>query len=185
MKKLKKTKDRLRRKRGFSLMETLLAAGIMVLMTLMMSSILNTAIVAYTGVVSNSNADMLLSTTLTVLRDELDSARDISVSEDGSCISYTDSNTGAYGKIYSLSAAPDTVTAAENGEKTQEPGIYMLKYTQTPYPVVTPTDSLHIVYGSVLYSKASGKIIFENIRVIDGADGTVYTSLDEFVIVNH
>lgn len=83
---------------GFTLAETLLA----VLILLLVSSIVATGIPVvrnvYEKVVVASNAQVLLSTTVTALRDELGTAWDVSY--EGGYLTYFSADTGAKSKIY-------------------------------------------------------------------------------------
>lgn len=89
---------KLKSRAGFSLAETLLA----VLILLMVSTIVATGIPvaqnAYNKVVLAADAQSLLSTTISALRNELGTANDVSVSD--KTITYLSARTSAYSQIY-------------------------------------------------------------------------------------
>lgn len=99
---------------GFTLAETLVT----VLLLLMVSSIVAAGIPVarnvYERVLVSANAEVLLSTSVSALRNELGTARSISVA-DGKSISYYSSDTGSYSRIY-----PD-----ENND--EKPGVILLQ----------------------------------------------------------
>ncbi len=86
-------KNRLNKK-GFSLAELLLTIAIMLLATAIVVAGIPSAINAYRKVVDVANAQVLLTTTATCLRDELDMATDIKISKSGNTttIDYYDAN---------------------------------------------------------------------------------------------
>ncbi len=147
---------------GFTLMETLLCLFIMVLFTLILTRIMETATNAYTKVVDNTNADVLLSTTMTFLRDELGTARNVVVSEDGKKISYDDGYTGAASEI-----------------TTTEDGFTNRKYGKTTN-LVTATNDLVAVCERFVDSE--GDITVEGLAVGKAGAESTYTGIDRFVI---
>ena len=94
-----KKKHRLHNRKGFTLAETLLA----VLILLMVSQIVATGIPvaknAYEKVVLTSNAEVLLSTAATVLRNELGTAREIKVSDTQTEVTYLNADRANMAKI--------------------------------------------------------------------------------------
>ena len=89
--------NKLKRKSGFTLAETLLA----VLILLLVSGIVATGVPAaknvYENVVIGANAQALLSTTVSALKDELGTAWDVSVADD--TVTYFSADTGARSTI--------------------------------------------------------------------------------------
>lgn len=83
--------------RGFTLSETLVAIIILLLVTSTVAVGIPMAANAYEKIVTTSNAQVLLSTTMTCLRDELGTATDVTYS--GTTVNYTNSN-GSKSKIY-------------------------------------------------------------------------------------
>lgn len=150
-------------KKGFTLFETMLALFIMVLFTLLLTRAMETATTTYTGVVNNTNADMLLSNTVTCLRNELVAAKNVTVSE-GNVIKYNDGATGA------------ECTISNSPQK----GIQLDKYKKSA-SLCAATDGLISSYGEVVVS--NGTITIRNIRITK--DGVQYAALTEFVISNY
>lgn len=79
---------------GFSLAETLLATLILLLVGLIMTTGIPAAKTAYEKVVLGSNAQVLLSTAVNALRDELGTAWEVTPSADSESITYFSANTG-------------------------------------------------------------------------------------------
>ncbi len=94
LKKLKKGKA------GFSLAETLIAILILLMVSAIVAGAMPAAASAYQKTVDAANAQILLSTAMTVLRDELATATDISV-VNTTKIEYKSGNTGNKSKIES------------------------------------------------------------------------------------
>ena len=86
---MKKVLKRPNNSAGFTLAETLIAVVILVLIS---AAALPAAMNAYRNAVDAANAQVLLSTTVNALRDELSTAWNVSV--DGSTIAYQSANTG-------------------------------------------------------------------------------------------
>ena len=76
---------------GFSISEMLIAIAIMLMVTSVVAGGIPVAIRAYTNITDTADCELLLSTALSDLRDELSTARNISVN--GNKISYIDSKT--------------------------------------------------------------------------------------------
>jgi prepilin-type N-terminal cleavage/methylation domain-containing protein len=155
-----KIKKKLHSRAGFSLTELLLA----VLILLMVSSIVVAGIPAareaYEKVVLSSNADVLMSTTISMLRNELGTAGDIEVKE--SAITYYNSTRGAYSKIYKAGERADIMliryfNKAALDTQASDPEYLISKETAT--------NNLHVTYGSVTYTPATGIICFSNLAV--------------------
>ena len=88
-----------RRQGGFTLVEMLAALLIMVLIALITAGGIPLVLNAYNRVVDESDARLLLSTTVTELRNELAAATEINVSADGTAVEYRSPATGAASRI--------------------------------------------------------------------------------------
>ena len=97
---------------GFTLAETLLAVLILLMVSSIVAAGIPSARRAYEKVVLASNAEVLLSTTITTLRNELGKAMDVKAN--GNDITYYNTTRGATSKI-SLDKVLDT---SPNTEKT-------------------------------------------------------------------
>ena len=88
-----RARKKLQGRGGFTLAETLLAVLILLLVSSIVASGIPVAKNAYEKVVLGSNAQLLLSTTVSALRNEIGTARETAV-EDG-CVTYFSGDTGA------------------------------------------------------------------------------------------
>ena len=171
----KQLRNKLKSRLGFSLAETLLA----VLILLMVSTIVATGIPAarnaYEKVVLASNAEVLLSTTITTLRYELGTAQDVKKPANktgeilNSVITYYNPTRGASSKLY-------VADGGENDKKIMfqryysEDGLSM-DYAATPLiSPKTSTQDLYVTYGSVSYN--NGIVTFSGLQV-NRASGAV------------
>lgn len=160
----KKFKSRL----GFSLGETLLAVLILLMVSTIMTAGIPAARNAYEKVVLTSNAEVLLSTTITTLRNELGTAQDVKKPANktgeilNSVITYYNPTRGASSKLY-------VADGGENDKKIMfqryysEDGLSM-DYAATP--LVSPktsTQDLYVTYGSVSYN--NGIVTFSDLKV--------------------
>ena len=148
----KKARDR----KGFTLAEVLMAVLILLLVTAVVAGGLPAATNAYGKVVDASNAQVLLSTTVTRLRDELRTATGVSVS--GTTIAYT----GAQGVSSTLSL----------GEQGGLSGILLTENGDTGRMLVSREaagKNLSVAYGGVSYNAADGTVTITNLKVSKGS----------------
>ena len=162
--------ERIRRKlhsnKAFTLAETLLA----VLILLMVSTIVATGIPvarnAYEKVVLASNAEVLLSTTISTLRNELGTAQTIETPEPasegsakpGTVITYYNAARGAFSKIY-----VDTDEKIMLQRYFSKDGLGATNDAVQMISSKTSTADLYVTYGSATYS--NGIITFSNLSV--------------------
>ena len=92
-------KKKLKSKSGFTLAETLLAVLILLLVSVIVANGIPVAKNVYNNVIVGANAQMLLSTAVTALRNELGTAQDIQDPKGGKDIVYYKSSIGAYSKL--------------------------------------------------------------------------------------
>ncbi|MBQ7692604.1 MAG: hypothetical protein IJT29_03235 [Oscillospiraceae bacterium] len=102
---MKKIRRKINTVFGFTLAETLLAILIMLMAAALMTTGIPAAKNAYEKVVLASNAELLLSTTMTELRNELSLAREVEASagapgEGESGIRYRDNTNGLQSRIF-------------------------------------------------------------------------------------
>ena len=172
----KKISRKLHSDKGFSLAELLVA----ILILLMVSSIVATGIPvareAYQKVVLASNADVLLSTTVSTLRNELGTAQDVKV--DGTTITYYSPTRGTSSKIY----------LEGNAIKFQRYYFDSTEYSMSSGVVPSPepfipsaamSDGLYVKYNSVVEPNSDGIMKIEGLTVYrqDGTDITDRTPL--------
>ncbi|MBQ9038395.1 MAG: type II secretion system protein [Oscillospiraceae bacterium] len=179
-------KRRLKSKSGFTLAETLLAVLILMLVSLIVANGMPTVRNVYNNVIVGANAQMLLSTSVTALRNELGTARDIVV-KNGTTVSYFNGNPNrqAYSKISLATSAPNKIVV--------DPYINSLDKT-TPLSGSKQRDlvsyaasnkDLYITYEKVEYdgTNDSDIIVFKNLEVkrINDSSSTL-ASLSELKI---
>ncbi len=115
--------------RGFSLAETLIAILILLMVSAIVGGAIPTASTVYKKTVDAANAQILLSTTLTELRDELSTASNITVTDD-TTVSYR--NGSGYWQLVLVKNGANSITIGE-GEtattKTITPGIWLCRAT--------------------------------------------------------
>ena len=190
MKKTVKIKNRITELKAFTLAEALIAILIMLLVSAIMVAGIPVAIRAYDNVVIASNAEILLSTGMAALRNELSTAKEITAdNRDGDQgIRFFNEATGSTSRIFiqnNDSANPDTsdimfqkyaldgiILDETDSEKFSDD---VKAAYQNAVRLVSPEASdkdkkLHITYDSVDYS--DGVVVFTNLRVLrkDGAE---------------
>ena len=166
---MKKTR-KLNSRGGFTLAETLLAVLILLMVSVIVATGVPVAKNAYEKVVVAANAQVLLSTAVNTLRDELGTAWDVEVVEEGETepkIKYFCADTGARAEIY-LNAEKDTVYR-KRFAPMDELGISVAEGQDGP--LVSPqasTDRLSVTYDSV--TMAGDVVTFEGLKVYLGED---------------
>ena len=103
---MKRIIRKLKNTAGFTLAEMLLTVVILLLASGVVATGMPAAVNAYRNAIDAANAQVLLSTTVNALRDELSTARDVQVS--GKTITYTGTDTGSRSTI-DLSSSPFTI----------------------------------------------------------------------------
>ena len=113
---------KIKNQKGFSLAETLLAVLILLLVSVIVANGVPAAQSAYEKVVIGANAKVLLSTTISALRDELATATNVTVASDNKTITYYSADKGAASELSIV----------------QENGIPVIKLKE--YSSANPTD---------------------------------------------
>ncbi len=167
-------KKKLHTDSGFTLAETLLA----ILILLMVSAIVVTGIPAarnaYEKVVLASNAEVVMSTTISALRNELGTAKDVKVS--GNEIVYYNSARESTSKIY-LKGSDIKIYRyfSDEGYSKGTPDEYLTYFEDTKNG---NSKNWHVKYSGVGYN--SGVITFTNLSV--SWKSTEITKIDTFSI---
>ncbi len=159
--------DKLRSCSGFSFAEMLAAMVILLLVSGIVARGIPVASDVYMKVVDSANAETLLSTTMTCLRDEFDLAHDIEIN--GSEITYT----SALGRMYNLKNTDQGIHVADITNEDEE-GLY----DRLLVSASARTSKLHAAYDSV--SVSEGIVTFTNLSVF--REGTEITGIPEFRI---
>ncbi len=97
---IRRFRSRLSSRSGFSLAETLLAVIILLLVSVIVANGIPTAKNVYEKVVIGANARLLLSTTVTELRNQIGTACDVKVDTSKNTITYGSGSTGSKSRIY-------------------------------------------------------------------------------------
>ena len=166
-------KRKLQSRGGFSLAEMLLATLILLLVATIMTTGIPAAKTAYEKVILGSNAQLLLSTTVTALRDELGTAWDVEVS--GTTVTYSSANTGTKSVI---SLKNNTIYRQEFARETTDDKdvIFGKKLSDGTYgrddvtliSGAASTSDLFVTYDTVSYDK--GFVTFNNLKVCRKSD---------------
>ena len=158
-------KKKLKAKSGFTLAETLLAVLILLLVSTIVANGIPVARNVYNNVIVGANAQMLLSTAVTALRNELGTAQDVNVSMNNTDITYYKPSIGAYSK---LSVNDEGIQLLDYVNKADGKPLNVCGKTgeRMPERLVTKAASngnLIVTYGNV---SVTGDIItFTNLEV--------------------
>lgn len=188
-------------RRGFTLAETLLALLILMMVSTIVATGIPVAKNAYEKVVLASNAEVLLSTTLSALRNELGTAGDIVILDgsgnevvgkavaagsrlkkyEGKGLTYLNSTRGSLSKIY----------LGKTTNKNKDV-IFLQRYAGTPaagegnigrlISAETSTDDLYVVYTDVSYDDSTDLITFSGLSVNRESGAEKLAGRDSFSI---
>jgi prepilin-type N-terminal cleavage/methylation domain-containing protein len=181
----KQFRIKLKSKRGFTLAETLLAVLILLMVSAIVASGIPAAKNAYEKVVLASNAEVLLSTTITTLRNELGTAQDVGTpapkegetATTGTVITYYNPTRGASSKLY-------VASGGDNDKKIMFQRYFSADGLIADYPASplisskTSTQDMYVTYTSVSYT--NGILTFSGLSVKHGTD--TLASRDELSI---
>ena len=169
---MEKIRRKLHTENGFTLAETLLA----VLILLMVSTIVATGIPvarnAYEKVVLASNAEVLLSTTISTLRNELGTATDVDIPDgaagnkvkSGKEITYYNSARGSSSRIYMINGRTDIQFQRYYSAE----GLLPNGATDSGNLISdkTATNNLHVTFDTVAFDQDTGIITFSNLAAV-------------------
>lgn len=150
---------KIKNQNGFSLAETLLAVLILLLVSVIVANGVPAAQSAYEKVVLGANAKVLLSTTISALRDELATATKVKVATDNKTITYYSADKGATSEIY---------IELENNV----PVIRLKEYSS-----VNPTD---FSGGTTIYTDNVRNLVSE--KAATGDLFVTYDSIDNYTV---
>ncbi len=166
-----KRTHKLRNRKGFTLAETLLAVLILLLVSGIVARGIPVAASVYEKTVLSANAQSLLSTTVSALRDELGTAWDVQVDETHKMVSYYSADTGNRSELEIVEEdgqknirLTEYAKNAGLNDKDDEDSHGIGKPRQLiPGQGATLTKDLDISYQDVTYDR--GVIVFTNIQV--------------------
>ena len=163
------TKKKVKNKKGFTLSELLVAMIILSLMTVLLVTGVNLASRSYRTVTDEGNAQVLVSTFASMLRNELSNANDVTESADG----YTYKKGGSY---YIMSLKTDGKGQLLIGE----PG-----YEEVLISPLTATNDLYVSIDSIDYSDTDKLFTIQGIAARRTSDDTVVSSIKLLLISNN
>lgn len=166
---LKKIRTRIKDRAGFTLAEILMVVLILLMVSTVLAVGIPAAVNAYNKVVDAANAQVVISTAMTSLRDRLGMATEIvepTESATATTISYID-NVGSESQIFLKTDENKTIYVKDyvnlNLDSTAYPA----------YPLVSDSGSskkLFVTYESVSFDKGKGIVTFNNIEVKKKSD---------------
>jgi Tfp pilus assembly protein PilV len=178
-----KIKHKLGKDRGMTVLETLISMFILMMVTVVVATGITTAANAYSKVLDSANAQILLSTAMTKLRDELETADNIKVDGkaidgmveeklSGKKITYTTNSYGesmiylnqksGHGHINAVRLWEHIIGEATDAaqDKAVKDNINRLLVSQK-----ASNDNLYLTYSSITYTSDSKYITFNGLVV--------------------
>ncbi len=154
---LKAIKRKLNSKKGFTIAEMLVAIIILLMVSSIVASGIPVARDAYEKVVLTSNAEILMSTAISALRNELGTAKDIEAS--GTEITYYNSARGSTSKISAGSS--DIMIQRYFSSEGLSKGSQEVELISSE----DSTKDLHVKFSGVTYNKTTGVIKLTDLTV--------------------
>ena len=146
----RKITSKLNQSGGFTLVEVLMAVLILAMAGGVVAGGMPAAVDAYVKVVDHANAQVLLSTTMTRLRDELSTATEVEVDTDGQRIKYTDS----WGNKLVIQNGVDIVD--DTGKPINYQGLFQypdLDEDKVYFPLVSNGTAIDSLYTEIDFGK--------------------------------
>lgn len=177
---LKRHRDKNRAKKGFTLVEMMLALLIFVALTCIVAMGIPVAFQTYQKVVKASDAQMALSTTSSALQGELGSATAVLL--DGTTVSAFQGEDGYWKKIANGEGEGDNGLSETFGYIDGSPAKFVAFGTDSPQPLVPAksiAEGLKVSVGSITYDASNQCFTVTNLQVkdADGSTGTIGTVL--------
>lgn len=174
-----------RRNGGFTISESLAALIILLLVTAIVAAGIPAAARSYERVTLASTSEVLLSTSMSALRNELSSARDVTILNNGDSLQYYNV---AFGSMSTISK--DSSLTDENGDGNIMYSRYSAddliqaypSKSQAEAPVSLVTDEaagkdLFVTFDKVSLKPHDNVIRFTNLRVVKKSTGEVTTAV--------
>lgn len=181
---MEKIRRKLHTGNGFTLAETLLAVLILLMVSAIVAAGIPAARNAYEKVVLASNTEVLLSTTISTLRNELGTAMDVDITDgtvvnkvkSGKEITYYNSARGSSSRIFMIDGGTDIQFQRYYSSE----GLSQNSDTENLISDETATNNLHVTFDTVSYDQETGIITFSNLAV--KKDSSVLVSRDTLSI---
>ena len=162
---------RLRSNLGFTLAELMIAMLILSMVTAVAAGGIPVAINANTRVVETANAQVLLSTTMTKLREELGTASEIKSVNDHEIV--YESENGSESRIY----------RTDSGIMIREYADVVSDLSDKTYEHLLVSKSaanknLYVTFGSIVWTESTGIIEIRNVKVLSSSGGEPLAELD-------
>ena len=170
-------KKKLKNRGGFTLAETLLAVTILLLVSTIVATGMPAAKNAYEKVVLASNAEVLLSTAASALRDELGTAWNVK-KIDSKTVTYFSADTGMRSKLYIASDGKIRVDEYVT-DSTMDSLLGTLgTSTQTDRELVfqSNNESVKLTVTATSFDVTDGKVTINGLRI--EKDGSPITTMD-------
>lgn len=167
--------------RGFTLAETLLAVLILLLVSTIVATGIPAARNAYEKVVLASNAEVLLSTSISSLRNELGTAKILSTDSNNKYIVYENNVRGVPTRVFL--APVDLLRAGSPNTIWIKPEVGTLTPNTEPIRLVSKeasTGDLYVTYEKVVFS--NGIVTFTNLGVKRESSNEWLTKRDSFSV---
>ena len=148
-----------RARRGFTLAEALVTILILLLATAIVAAGLPAAVRAYHDVVDAANAEVLLSTTMTALREELGSTEGFALG-DGNALNYYKSSSLQGRRAQLISGSTGILISLGDGSRELVSG-------------AAATRRLHAEFTGITYDTANQTFVISDLQVKRNAGGTV------------
>ncbi len=175
---MKRLLRKLKRKSGFTLVEILAVVVILLLVSGVVAAGMPAAANAYTKVVDSGNAQVLISTVKTALREELSTATDVEPADGSSELEFYRS--ARYGVMAKLSVENNATTGNEEIilEYLQEDHTSMAPQVKRPLVSSKAATGLSVEYGSITYTSGlftvSDLVVKKGSTVLAGKTGDVF-----------
>ena len=159
-------KQLIKTKKGFSLTELLVAILILAMVSAVVAGGIPVAKDAYEKITLSANAQVMLSTAISALRNELCTAEDVNIDSATGKIEYYDSSIKNYSSISKQGSKGDVMlTKYSRNPKSDERTQRLVTLGEKL------DDQLHLTYTSAEYSETDRSIIFKGLRVVGNTDG--------------
>ncbi len=188
-----KGRKKLYSKSGFTLGEVLVAIIILLMMSTIVAAGVPLAKRAYDKVTVGANAEVLLSTTVTALRDQLGTAREVET-PNNKTITYYNADTNSRSKLF-LGDADETDIKKQgillqpyNGDEwylkdeVSGAGGVLSSGDWRLVSSAAATNGMYVTYDSVAYDNRNGLVTFTGLKVNWSLTTSTAPSIDSLVI---